>query len=176
VGEEILINREEDKLVSRQAITKDSDSYIYWQKTCDCLPEESIATATPTTVPPTATTAPPTATTAPPTAAPTATFALEFSVHITGITVQNGHYIVSYETFGYTEQLPGRHVHFLFDTVPESEAGVPGSGPWILYGGPRPFTEYTESARPASAAAMCALVANSDHSIIRGTGNCVSLP
>ena len=178
VGEEILINREEDKLVSRQAITKDSDSYIYWQKTCDCLPEESIATATPTPtkVPPTATTVPPTATSAPPTAAPTATTGLEFSVRITGITLQDGHYIVSYETAGYTEQLPGRHVHFFFDTVPESQAGVPGGGPWILYGGPRPFTQYGEGDRPGGATAMCALVANSDHSIIPGTGNCFSLP
>jgi hypothetical protein len=97
-------------------------------------------------------------------------------VRITGITLDNGYYIVNYETTGYTEQLPGQHVHFYFDTVPESQAGVPGGGPWILYGGPRPFREYTEYDRPAGATAMCARVANADHSIIYGSGNCYPLP
>ena len=98
------------------------------------------------------------------------------SVSITGIGLENGRYVVNYETSGYTEQLPGRHVHFYFDTVPEADAGVPGKGPWILYGGPRPFTQYGEADRPAQAAAMCARVANADHSIIHGSGNCFTLP
>ncbi|MFL7792895.1 MAG: hypothetical protein AB8I69_12200, partial [Anaerolineae bacterium] len=63
-----------------------------------------------------------------------------------------------------------------FDTVPESQAGVPGSGPWILYGGPRPFTQYGEGDRPGGATSMCARVANADHSIIYGSGNCYPLP
>jgi hypothetical protein len=97
-------------------------------------------------------------------------------VRITGIGLENGRYVVDYETSGYTEQLPGRHVHFYFDTVPESEAGVPGKGPWILYGGPRPFTQYGVADRPEQATAMCARVANEDHSIILGSGNCYPLP
>lgn len=98
-------------------------------------------------------------------------------VRINRITIdQNNHYVVEYETFGYTEQLPGMHVHFFFNTVPPEQAGVPGQGPWILYGGPRPFTQYTVNDRPSQATEMCALVANADHSIQLNSGNCMDLP
>ena len=68
------------------------------------------------------------------------------------------------------------HIHFFFDTVPPEQAGVPGSGPWILYGGPRPFTGYGVGDRPGGANYMCALVANPDHSVIANSGNCWGLP
>jgi hypothetical protein len=68
------------------------------------------------------------------------------------------------------------HVHFFFNTVPPQQAGMPGSGPWILYGGPRPFTGYKVTDRPSGATQMCALVANPDHSIRLNSGNCVALP
>jgi hypothetical protein len=98
-------------------------------------------------------------------------------VRINGITVNaSNEYVVDYETFGYTERLPGQHVHFFFNTVPPEQAGMPGSGPWKLYGGPRPFTEYKVSNRPANATQMCALVANANHSVIAESGNCVDLP
>lgn len=107
---------------------------------------------------------------------PTATYPPLY-VRINEITLNgSGQYVVAYETFGYTEKLPGMHVHFFFDTVPPEQAGVPGSGPWILYGGPRPFTKYRESDRPGAANQMCALVANADHSIIMESGNCMDLP
>lgn len=127
---------------------------------------------------PTATTDAPTATTVAPTAEATATqeAPAALSVTISGIALQDGRYVVSYSTSGYTEQLPGQHVHFYFDTVAEAQAGVPGNGPWILYGGPRPFTGYGEGDRPGGASAMCARVANADHSIIYGSGNCYPLP
>ena len=140
-------------------------------------PTATTAAPTATTIAPTATTVPPTATTEPtlePT--PTEPVAEAYAVRITGITLQDGRYVVSYETSGYTEQLPGRHVHFYFDTVSEADAGVPGNGPWILYGGPRPFTQYGEADRPPNATAMCARVAEADHSIIYGSGNCYPLP
>ena len=95
---------------------------------------------------------------------------------ITRIRVRDGRYVVDYEVFGYRQELPGRHVHFFFDSVPPREAGVPGSGPWILYAGPSPFTRYSVSDRPDGASQMCILVANPDHSVIRRTGNCVDLP
>ncbi len=85
-------------------------------------------------------------------------------------------YEVAYETFGFTEVLPGQHIHFFFNTVLPENAGLPGSGPWILYGGPRPFTQYTIYQKPANATQMCALVANADHTIILESGNCVDLP
>jgi hypothetical protein len=67
-------------------------------------------------------------------------------------------------------------VHFFFDTVPQEQAGRPGSGPWILYAGPIPFRDYRVSDRPNRADRMCILVANRDHSVIQDTGNCVALP
>ncbi|PKO06275.1 MAG: hypothetical protein CVU41_07525 [Chloroflexi bacterium HGW-Chloroflexi-3] len=85
-------------------------------------------------------------------------------------------YSVAYETFGYTEVLPGQHIHFFFDTVKPENAGMPGTGPWILYGGPRPFTGYSVYQKPRDATQMCALVANANHSIILESGNCVDLP
>jgi len=98
-------------------------------------------------------------------------------VRINAITVdEQNRYVVDYETFEYTEVLPGQHVHFFFNTVLPENAGSPGSGPWILYGGPRPFTGYKESDRPAAATQMCALVANSNHSVQPNSGNCVNLP
>ena len=114
--------------------------------------------------------------TPPPTEIPTATMPPLY-VRINGISVNsNQYYVVDYETFGYTEQLPGRHVHFFFNTVTPEQAGMPGSGPWILYGGPRPFAGYRVSDKPTMATHMCALVANSDHSIILESGNCFDLP
>jgi serine/threonine protein kinase len=61
-------------------------------------------------------------------------------VRINGITVdEQNRFVVDYETFEYTEVVPGIHVHFFFNTVPPDQAGVPGKGPWILYGGPAAF-------------------------------------
>jgi serine/threonine protein kinase len=113
-----------------------------------------------------------------PTEIPTPTNTLPpLYVRINNITINSSYqYVVEYETFGYTEALPGMHVHFFFDTVPPDQAGVPGSGPWILYGGPRPFTGYETGDRPGSAMQMCALVANADHSVIQESGNCFDLP
>jgi hypothetical protein len=72
-----------------------------------------------------------------------------------------------------------QHVHMFFDTVPPEQAGSPGAGPWKLtwnvYGDP-PFTQYGIAQRPAGATQMCALVANANHSVIQGSGNCVFLP
>jgi len=98
-------------------------------------------------------------------------------VRINAITIDDqNRYVVEYETFEYTEQLPGMHVHFFFNTVAPENAGNPGSGPWYLYGGPRPFTKYRVSDKPAAATQMCALVANSDHSVQANSGNCMDLP
>jgi len=111
-----------------------------------------------------------------PTLEPTPTYPPLYA-RINSITIDaNNHYVVDYETFGYTEKLPGQHVHFFFNTVTPEQAGMPGSGPWILYGGPRPFTKYKVSDRPAMATQMCALVANSNHSVVAESGNCVDLP
>ena len=99
-------------------------------------------------------------------------------VRINSITIDaNNRYVVEYETFEFTESLPGMHIHFFFNTVSPQNAGSPGSGPWFLYGGPRPFSGYRVSDKPAAATQMCARVANSNHSL-NGleSGNCVDLP
>ncbi len=106
---------------------------------------------------------------------PTNTFPALF-VQITNITLNGNQYVVEYQTYGFTEQLPGMHIHFFFNTVTPEQAGSPGSGPWILYGGPRPFTKYSVGDKPSAATQMCALVANANHSIIFESGNCVDLP
>ena len=109
------------------------------------------------------------------TVVPTSTFPALY-VQITNITINGSQYVVEYETYGFTEQLPGMHIHFFFNSVTPEQAGSPGSGPWILYGGPRPFTKYSVNDKPSAATQMCALVANANHSIILGSGNCVYLP
>jgi len=132
------------------------------------VPTETSA-PTPTSLP---------AETSTPTLTPTATVppGIPF-VRINAITIDDqNRYVVEYETFEYTEALPGTHIHFFFDTVAPENAGVPGSGPWILYGGPRPFTGYTVANRPAGANKMCALVANPNHSVQANSGNCVDVP
>ena len=116
--------------------------------------------------------------TATPSSTPTATVppGVPFA-RINSITIDDqNRYVVEYETFEFTETLPGMHVHFFFDTVAPENAGVPGSGPWILYGGPRPFTGYRVSDRPAAANQMCILVANANHSVQANSGNCMDLP
>ena len=98
------------------------------------------------------------------------------SVRIGNITIQDGRYVVDYETFGFTEALPGTNIHFFFNTVPPDQAGVPGKGPWAFFGGPRPFKGYAVANRPQGATQMCALVANADHTVQPQSGNCFNLP
>ena len=97
-------------------------------------------------------------------------------VVITEIRTEGPLYVVDYEVFNVSES---QHVHIFFDTVPPEQAGSPGAGPWKLtwndYGDP-PFTQYGIANRPAGATMLCALVANSNHSVILGSGNCVFLP
>jgi hypothetical protein len=110
------------------------------------------------------------------------TYAPDNTARINGISAQDGRYVVDFETFGFEALVPGQHVHFFFNTVPPEEAGVPGGGPWQIYptgpGEPNtsPFTLYTVDQRPPDATQLCILVANPDHSVNQGTGNCFDLP
>ncbi len=98
------------------------------------------------------------------------------TVRITGINEENGVYLVEYTTTGFTEEAGSTHVHFFFDTVLPENAGLPQTGPWVVWTGPNPFNDYKTTDRPADARQMCALVANPDHTVIQGSGNCVYLP
>jgi len=148
-------------------------------------PSEVPAVLVVNTEAPTATTVPEaTATLAEPTEIPTDT-AIPFTptpetpyVVITGIRLENNAYVVDFEMVNYPSA-PQLHVHMFFNTVPPEQAGAPGSGPWKLTGGPygsSPFTQYGPSNRPANATQMCSLVANTNHTIILNSGNCVDLP
>ncbi len=140
------------------------------------IPAPSTASLAPSAGPSSVAVASPSAApTATPAPTPTPTPAGK-QARITAITVKSGVYVVTYEVFGYKQKLPGMHVHFFFDTVPPKQAGMPGAGPWYVYGGPIPFRGYKVSDRPAKATQMCILVANPDHSVIQDTGNCVDLP
>jgi serine/threonine protein kinase len=140
------------------------------------IPTATLTSPPEATLPPTATPLPsatPTVTLSP---TPTIPPGLPYA-RINAITInEQGHYVVDYETFEYTEHLPGDHVHFFFNTVPPDQAGNPGSGPWKLYGGPRPFDEYRASDRPKAATQLCILVANPNHSVQPDSGNCFILP
>ncbi len=130
---------------------------------------EPTATSVPTaTMPPTATLEP--------TAIPTATMPPGPQVRIQSIVMDGSTYVVEYETFEYTEVLPGMHVHFYFNNQTQNQVGAGGGGIWKVYGGPRPFRGYTTANLPAGATQMCAIVANPNHTIILDTGNCIDLP
>jgi hypothetical protein len=116
------------------------------------------------------------ATAVPPAAATSTINSNGESVRIDNITIQGSRYVVDYETFGFTEALPGTNIHFFFNTVPPDQAGVPGKGPWVFFGGPRPFKGYAVANRPQGATQLCALVANADHTVQPQSGNCFNLP
>jgi hypothetical protein len=102
-----------------------------------------------------------------------------FRVNIISVTLDaNFTYNVYFET-NYETDNSSYHVHFFFDTVSPANAGIPGSGPWKIYDGSSPFTQYTFVDRPFGAYGaerICALVANPNHSIRLNSGNCVKLP
>jgi hypothetical protein len=104
------------------------------------------------------------------------------TARINRIWVVDGRYFVDFEAFGFIPQMPGQHLHFFFDSVPPEQAGRPGSGPWQIYPAangqpaPSPFTLFTVAQRPPNASQICVLVANANHSVNQGTGNCAALP
>jgi hypothetical protein len=131
--------------------------------------EAAAPTATATTYAPTAT---PEATTTP---TPEPTPFPEPFVNITGASYDGYHWTVDYEVYGVephngTSGVP--HVHFYWNNIDQTQAGVPGGGPWQLYYGPSPVYLNGLPAQPADATAICALVANADHSYILDTGMC----
>ncbi|MDX1613836.1 MAG: protein kinase [Candidatus Promineifilaceae bacterium] len=176
--EAVLADGETATATSAQATaTSTQTSAEETPTTAAATPTATEEVVEPTLRPTNSPTAAPTQTpTSAPTLAPSPTTATGPTVRIDNISLSGDRYIVDYGTTGYTEALPGMHVHFFFDTVPPDQAGLPANGPWYVWGGPRPFDGYGPGDRPGGATQMCALVANTDHSIILGTGNCVNLP
>jgi hypothetical protein len=99
------------------------------------------------------------------------------SVQITQIALDaQGRYAVDFTTGGFTPALPGTHIHFFFDTFTADQVGSTGGGNRLMFGGGSPFTGYSPADRPQGATQLCALVANPDHAVIAGSGNCFALP
>jgi hypothetical protein len=99
------------------------------------------------------------------------------SVEITAISLDaENRYVIDYQTIGFSEQLPGTHVHFFFDTFTADQVGMTGGGNRLMYGGPSPFIGFRAVSRPPQASQICALVANPDHSVVPNSGNCFKLP
>ncbi len=112
-----------------------------------------------------------------PTLEPTGTIPFIPFARINDIFIGDDRYVIVYETIGFEPVLPGgQHIHFFYNTVSEENAGNPGSGPWVIYGGPPPFRDLRVINKPQGATQVCVRVANSNHSILLGSGNCVDLP
>ncbi len=124
----------------------------------------AAATATPS---PTATRTPTATPTATATASPTATVK-PVAAAITSINIYGDRYQAAFTVSGFTPSASGQHLHFYFNTA------SPAAG--SQYSGASPFTGYKVSDRPQGAAQMCVAVANADHSIVAGSGNCANLP
>jgi actin-like ATPase involved in cell morphogenesis len=144
--------------------------------TSDGVTSESVPDPTPTTAAPTTTMATTSATTAP--TDPLASS--DLAAVIRGVGVSGDAYAVEFET-NFTPLIADdpsqHHLHFYFDTVPISEAGTPGSGPWILYDGPSPFTQWLVSDRPEGATQMCVTVATHTHAVYNPDNfHCMDLP
>ncbi|NLD75904.1 MAG: Hsp70 family protein [Acidimicrobiales bacterium] len=112
---------------------------------------------------------------------------------ITDLIVEaDGSLTATYVTSGYTPELEpvSDHIHFYFDSVvgdDERNAGTAGSGgDWRLWDAPNPFratggeqgrTGYTiADADAVGAEQLCSIVADPNHAVVPGTGNCMAIP
>jgi serine/threonine-protein kinase len=99
------------------------------------------------------------------------------AVQITDITIDAQYrYVVEYETSGFAPRSPGTHVHFYFDTVSPEELTASNGSTNYSHGGQSPYTGYSTADRPPEAMKLCAIVAQSDNSVVVGSGNCFALP
>ena len=101
----------------------------------------------------------------------------QLAVEITGISLDDQEqYVVDFLADGFTPVYPGTHIHFYFDTFSAADVGIGGEANRRAYGGAPPFSGYTAADRPENATQLCAIVANPEHSVIAGSGNCFPLP
>jgi cell division ATPase FtsA len=79
------------------------------------------------------------------------------------------------------------HMHFFFDTVAPEDAGTQSANPgeWRIWATPSPFggepqnngdPGFVLADIPEAATGLCVLVAERDHSVLIGSGNCARLP
>jgi hypothetical protein len=106
-------------------------------------------------------------------------------VFIADIARDGADVVVRYETVGYEPHqdagADSHHVHFYFDTVPVTQAGIPADpANWVAWGLEEGGGEYVytfpASDIPAEASQLCASVANVDHGLDDLNFQCVRLP
>lgn len=91
--------------------------------------------------------------------------------------------VVTYETVGYEPDIDGgpesRHIHFYFNTVPVDQAGLPATGPWVVYdvddNGEYVY-RFPDSEIPDGATELCASAANVNHGLDDHLQDCATLP
>jgi hypothetical protein len=119
-------------------------------------------------------------------ASPTCTATSGRCVFLDPITIEGDHFVLSYTPVGFTPKIDdadpeSHHIHFFYDDLPVSQAGAPGSGPWVLWAfdenGEPFFRGYKTSEVPAGATSLCAVVATNTHALDPGTvASCRPLP
>jgi hypothetical protein len=114
---------------------------------------------------------------------------------LTDVKLQNGTYVATYTVKGFEPIIydantrkgnpEDHHVHFFFDTVPTQQAGTPGQGPWTVWDrdsgrGQLRFDAFSVSNQAQQggegASKLCILVADAQHGVEQGSGNCLPLP
>lgn len=107
---------------------------------------------------------------------------------ISSIELVSGAWIVKYGVSGFDPVIgaaPNLHVHFFYDTTPIDQAGVPGAGKWVVWDRAKGGGELVMNAMNVvnapemngmGATAICAAIANHDHSIRTDTVVCSPLP
>ncbi len=107
---------------------------------------------------------------------------------ISSIELVSGAWIVKYGVSGFDPVIgaaPNLHVHFFYDTTPIDQAGVPGTGKWVVWDRAKGGGELVMNAMNVvnapemngmGATAICAAIANHDHSIRKDTVVCSPLP
>jgi hypothetical protein len=100
------------------------------------------------------------------------------TVTITDIAVDGDQrYVTDFAVEGFVPEYPGgTHIHFYFNIFTPDQVGIGGDANRRSHGGPPPFSGYGVADRPEGATQLCAIVANPDHSVIPGSGNCYTLP
>ena len=98
---------------------------------------------------------------------------------VNSISLNGDTYVVNYGVSGFAEDgtIATTHVHVYWNNIREDQAGVgPSQQSWDAYPGFSPHTRFGVGSKPGDATGICIVVANPDHTIQPGTGNCMALP
>ena len=90
---------------------------------------------------------------------------------LTGITVVDGVYEITYDTFNFEPLIADYHLHFHWNTFAPASVGTASDpiGEWIVWDfddqGRKVFDQFSPNAIPAGATQICAVVADSSHAV-----------